>query len=195
MSSKPYRKLGTDYSPKSCGSCCKNIPLCCKITMVVLTVVVLAGLGLFVGFAATNPLHASCRVNWIFPSMTCNNVKTKLRNQISLWNGPDNCKNGGEKCLYKLVSESTNTLKATHETPSKHYKDDLTFTFSDAGMNCKTEGYSTSETWYAVLDSGTNYCNLHNLITGSGLSNTTGYTESTSNSQCTQYSSADCMKY
>ena len=29
-----------------------------------------------------------------------------------------------------------------------------------------TQGYSTSETWYAVLDSGTNYCNLHNLITG-----------------------------
>lgn len=45
------------------------------------------------------------------------------------------------KLLFYLqfVSESTNTLKAIHETPSKHYKDDLTFTFSDAGMNCKTE--------------------------------------------------------
>ena len=28
------------------------------------------------------------------------------------------------------------------------------------------QGYSTSELWYAVLDYGTNYCNLHNLITG-----------------------------
>jgi len=28
------------------------------------------------------------------------------------------------------------------------------------------QGYSTSETWYAFLDYGTNYCNLHNLITG-----------------------------
>ena len=28
------------------------------------------------------------------------------------------------------------------------------------------QGYSTSETWYAILDYGTNYCNLHNLITG-----------------------------
>ena len=45
------------------------------------------------------------------------------------------------KLLFYLqfVSETTNTLKAIHETPSKHYKDDLTFTFSDAGMNCKTE--------------------------------------------------------
>jgi len=31
------------------------------------------------------------------------------------------------------------------------------------------QGYSTSETWYAFLDYGTNYCNLHNLITGAGL--------------------------
>ena len=31
--------------------------------------------------------------------------------------------------------------------------------------SCVVSGYSTSETWYAVLDSGTNYCNLHNLIT------------------------------
>ena len=28
------------------------------------------------------------------------------------------------------------------------------------------QGYSSSETWYAVLDYGTNYCNLHNLIIG-----------------------------
>lgn len=28
------------------------------------------------------------------------------------------------------------------------------------------QGYSTSETWYAVLDYGTNYCNLRNLIEG-----------------------------
>jgi len=28
------------------------------------------------------------------------------------------------------------------------------------------QGYSRSETWYAYLDFGTNYCNLHNLITG-----------------------------
>ena len=28
------------------------------------------------------------------------------------------------------------------------------------------KGYSTSETWYAILDFGTNYCNLHNLLTG-----------------------------
>ena len=28
------------------------------------------------------------------------------------------------------------------------------------------QGYSTSQTWYAVMDYGTNYCNLFNLIQG-----------------------------
>ena len=28
------------------------------------------------------------------------------------------------------------------------------------------QGKSRSETWYAVFDHGTNYCNLHNLLTG-----------------------------
>ena len=35
-----------------------------------------------------------------------------------------------------------------------------------ADVPCVLQGYSRSETWYALLDYGTNYCNLHNLITG-----------------------------
>lgn len=163
--------------------------------MVVVAVVVLAVVGLIGGYAATNPLHASCKVDWKFPAMTCDNVKMKLTNQIKAWTSDENCKNGGEKCLYSLVSDSGNTLKAKHQTPVKKYTDDLTFTFSNSSSNCNVQGYSTSETWYAVLDQGTNYCNLHNLITGSGLSNVTGYAETTRNHRCTQYSSANCEKY
>ena len=60
-----------------------------------------------------------------------------------------------------------------------------------------TQGYSTSEVIYAIFDKGTNYCNLHNLVSGSGLTNTTryGFKEVTHDSVCTQYSSADCSKY
>ena len=59
------------------------------------------------------------------------------------------------------------------------------------------QGYSRSTIGYAVFDKGTNYCNLHNLVVGSGLTNTTryGYKEDTDNSKCTEYSSADCDKY
>ena len=59
------------------------------------------------------------------------------------------------------------------------------------------QGYSTSELIYAILDKGTNYCNLHNLVVGSGLTNTTryGFTETTDDSVCTEYTSANCNKY
>ncbi len=50
-------------------------------------------------------------------------------------------------------------------------------------------------TWYAVLDFGTNYCNLRNLADGSGLSSVEDFQEVTSNGVCTQYESRDCERY
>lgn len=79
------------------------------------------------------PLHASCKVEWSWPDTSCQDVQTRLLNQIALWTPEDNCKNGGEKCLYTLISQSSNQIKATHKTPVKHYVDDLTFTFTNAG--------------------------------------------------------------
>ncbi|KAK6166522.1 hypothetical protein SNE40_023188 [Patella caerulea] len=140
------------------------------------------------------PLHASCKVDWETTGQ-CSAVQTKIVDQIKAWNGPSGCASGGEKCLYSLVSQSSSQVKATHETPVKHYKDDLTFTFSQNGNLCQIHGYSRSETWYAVLDYGTNYCNLHNLITGAEVDKMAGYKEMTSDSSCTQFSSADCSKY
>ncbi len=57
------------------------------------------------------------------------------------------------------------------------------------------QGYSTSLTWYAILDFGTNYCNLRNLIDGSGISKTEGFKEETSNGVCTQFTSRNCERY
>ncbi|XP_069108565.1 uncharacterized protein [Argopecten irradians] len=145
------------------------------------------------------PLHASCKTQLVFPGTTCDSVRTKLVNQINAWKGRDGCKINtpelNEKCLYTLVSNDGNVLKATHETPLHPYIDDISFTFSTSGSNCNVEGYSRSETWYAYLDFGTNYCNMNNLLTGSGLSTVAGFKETTSDSICTQYSSANCTRY
>mmetsp|Transcript_20520 Transcript_20520/g.33725 ORF Transcript_20520/g.33725 Transcript_20520/m.33725 type:complete len:81 (+) Transcript_20520:57-299(+) len=69
----------------------------------------------------------------------------------------------------------------------------LFFLFSPKGdgIMCEVEGHSSSDTWYAVLDNGTNYCNLHNLVEAAELE----FKEWTSDSVCTQYSSADCLVY
>jgi hypothetical protein len=37
-----------------------------------------------------------------------------------------------------------------------------------------SQAYSTSSLWYAILDFGTNYCNLRNLLDGAGLADAPG---------------------
>ncbi|XP_048742470.1 uncharacterized protein LOC125655964 [Ostrea edulis] len=189
-----YKSLENRRSRSVCCSCWTRKPWYFKMAVGISGVLVVAVVGLLIGLAASGPLHASCKIDWTF-GITCDEVSSKIKGQISAWTTADNCANGGEKCLYKFVSASANQLKAKHETPVKHYVDDLTFTFSPSGASCNVHGFSTSETWYALLDYGTNYCNLHNLITGSGLDKVSGYTEVTSNSVCTQFSSANCTIY
>ncbi|KAL4222699.1 hypothetical protein ACF0H5_018740 [Mactra antiquata] len=147
------------------------------------------------GYAAAFPLHASCKLDWTF-QLSCADVMTGLANQINAWNTADNCPNGaGERCLYTLTSQAADKLSLTHETPVKHYVDTITFTFMGSGDSCSVHGYSTANTWYAVLDYGTNYCNMRNLLEGAGFHTSTGFTETTNNNICTQYSSANCDKY
>ncbi|RUS80634.1 hypothetical protein EGW08_011584 [Elysia chlorotica] len=142
--------------------------------------------------AISNPLHASCKLDWNVGA-DCGTAADKLLKQIDAWSG-DDC-GTSEKCLYSLEHFDGTTLLAKHETPQKHYVDNLKMVFTSNGSNCAIHGESSSELWYAVLDYGTNYCNLHNLITGSQLDQTTGFSESTNNWKCTQYSSANCEKY
>merc|ERR1712179_405537 len=115
------------------------------------------------------PWHASCSIDWIVPT-SCQVVEEKLIGQMNAWKGralcpgvSDSCPKMpcGQKCLYNYLGKESNTIKGEHETPGKGYFDDLTFTFkSSTPKSCSMKGYSTSRTWYAVLDWGTNYCNL-----------------------------------
>ncbi|XP_033762420.1 uncharacterized protein LOC117343961 [Pecten maximus] len=167
--------------------------------------VALAGLfcliGTSVGFLVNGPAHASCKATWTF-GKSCDTILSSLLSQVQAWSGPDNCRSGptNEKCLYVLKSNSGGVLKLTHETPLKHYIDDITFTLTDGDMTpsggqCTVKGMSRAETWYAVLDYGTNYCNMYNLLEGSQLTQLAGYTETTSDAICTQHSSANCTRY
>ncbi|XP_074659646.1 uncharacterized protein LOC141912300 [Tubulanus polymorphus] len=151
--------------------------------------------GLFFGKFGM-PLHASCKIAWTFGE-NCGVIHGKILAQIDAWKTADNCANGGEKCLYILKIASDSEIKASHLTPVAKYSDSLSFKFqaSEDGKSCSVEAYSSSDVWYAVLDKGTNYCNLRNLIDGAGLDKTNGFKEETSNSKCTQFTSANCEKY
>merc|ERR1712122_460839 len=139
-----------------------------------------------------SPLHASCKINWEWSDNQCSEIHEKLINQIKLWTPEDNCAGGGQKCLYELIEETSDYIKATHTTPIKRYVDTLTFKFTTNNNGCNVLAFSSSDLWYAILDYGTNYCNLENLLTGAGLDQIPGFIETTSNRVCTQYDSRNC---
>jgi hypothetical protein len=87
-------------------------------------------------FSFKAPLHAQCNVDWSWPSTPCKTIQDKILSQIKAWTTADNCKNGGEKCLYTLVSQTSAVIQATHKTPVKQYVDDLTFKFSGKDPQC-----------------------------------------------------------
>ena len=94
---------------------------------------------------STIPTHASCRVKLNWPSSDCVKIKQSIVNQIQNWTTRENCLNGGQKCLYSLVSEDTSFIKATHTTPVKAYVDTLTFSFSsNDNISCNVDVCSLS---------------------------------------------------
>lgn len=178
-------------------SATKKMSCGCKFVLVVMVMLTVIGASCVTVNAFFFPLHASCKITYKFNSDDCTSVKKSIIEQIDAWSGTECGEETSvhQKCRYALVQEKQSKIIATHTTPLKKYIDDMTLDFestSTTPSKCTVEAYSTSRLWYAVLDYGTNYCNSHNLIAGTSL---TDYTESTSDSICTQYSSADCTRY
>merc|ERR1712241_522194 len=131
-------------------------------------------------------LHAECNVDWTV-SIDCATAQTKIVQQINEWDNedcetkPGDTEPHGQKCLYKHTWDATNPTQSfgTHTTPIARYVDDFDFTFEDQNDgSCSIKGHSISET-LSLLDYGTNYCNVYNLMDGSGLTQDPGYSEST----------------
>jgi len=151
------------------------------------------------------PFHASCHIKWEVES-SCESLQNRLINQMRQWEGDSLCPGTseacpdlpcGQKCLYNYISAEDGLIVAEHLTPAKRYVDDLTFQLENGANSgkCLVDAKSSSRLWYAVLDFGTNYCNLRNLLDGAGFTENNDFTEETSNSVCTQYTSRDCSRF
>merc|ERR1712038_1883619 len=153
----------------------------------------------FIAMVNADLLHAECNVKWTVGA-SCKSAQEKIVNQMNEWNNaacgtkPGDWIPHGQKCLYKHTKDEGMTTYGTHTTPIHKFVDDLTYVFEDQGSGCLVKAKSKSRP-LSKLDFGTNYCNLFNLMDGSGLTKDPGYTEETSNSICTQRSSANCEKY
>lgn len=140
-------------------------------------------------------LHASCKMTFVFPNTGCNEVINGLSVAAKEMHGLATCGKDpvNNLCGYTETGATTSSWKGTHMTANGKYTDDLTFTLSASGSGCTAAAYSTSETWYAVLDNGVNYCNLHNLVAHMNV--TANETPAPSDSTCTQYSKRNCARY
>ncbi|XP_051985111.1 uncharacterized protein wu:fc46h12 [Xyrauchen texanus] len=146
--------------------------------------------------ATADPLHAQCKVIWLF-GIPCRDVFIALVNQIKAWRGVSGCINGGERCLYELVSATPFLITAKHTLRQSKRVEDLSFQLvpTEAYSVCRVTGLSLSETWAILADNGTNYCTLYNLIAGSGLVDVAGYKEYTNEWICLEHWTANCTIY
>ncbi|KAK2905360.1 hypothetical protein Q8A67_007159 [Cirrhinus molitorella] len=166
------------------SSCSSNRKM--AVCVSVLAALVL-GIGILCALAA-GPLHAQCFVEWKI-GIPCFDVSSLLVNQIKEWS-TETCPGKSQRCLYSLVSVNADDITATHTTPVMRFVDDITFNLTSPDPDsCDVQGRSVSRSWYAILDSGTNYMNMYNLMRGSGLSSSPSFTESTSDRLCTQFTS------
>ncbi|CAL8110519.1 unnamed protein product [Orchesella dallaii] len=185
-----------ENSGKTCGCIWTKKMKILVALGIILTVISIAGACLFRNPTLfMYPLHASCNITWTF-QQDCTQVRDKLVSQMELWKDDSTC-GEGQKCLYTVGEIKDNELHATHTTPKAKYIDDMNYKFykNSATGGCNVIGYSTSRIFFALLDFGTNYCNIHNLVEGAGLIDDPHYSELTRDEICTQYTSANCEKY
>jgi len=162
---------------------------------------VLLGLSLLIGFSESL-FHAECSVKWTLTG-SCGRMQAQIVDQMNAWDNedcgtkPGDTEPNGQKCLYHFISNDGLSTNGTHTTPIHRYVDNLLFKFTPKPLGyfgCVVDAYSQS-TPESILDYGTNYCNLFNLMDGSGLTQVSDFTEETNDSICTQRSIADCDKF
>ncbi|XP_003489390.1 uncharacterized protein LOC100747970 [Bombus impatiens] len=140
------------------------------------------------------PMHASCIVKWKFGD-PCKYVMQKFRSQILNWSSCVNCGPRGGRCLYTLKEpkpNESNIIKAIHLASNLKTTETIKIDFDEINKTCVATGESVSNEWFRIFDYGTNYCNLHNLVTEIGFDKSSKFLELTSNAVCTQYNMAVC---
>uniref|UniRef100_A0A7N6AE86 Uncharacterized protein n=1 Tax=Anabas testudineus TaxID=64144 RepID=A0A7N6AE86_ANATE len=94
---------------------------------------------------------------------------------------------------FQLGPVTSSLIQAKH-TSAVGQSESVNFTLraTFTGHGCHVEGSSVSASWYSLFDNGTNYCNLYNIIQGSGLSKAPGFTEFTNEWLCLGYKRSMC---
>ncbi|CAK9818214.1 hypothetical protein ANTPLA_LOCUS9680 [Anthophora plagiata] len=125
----------------------------------------------------------------------CVYTMQKFRCQILNWSSCTNCGQYGSKCLYTLKEPKpyeSNVIRAVHLAPNLRTVEKIKISFDEVNKTCVATGESVSTEWFRIFDYGTNYCNLRNLVIGTGFDKNPKFLELTTNEVCTQYNMAVC---
>ncbi|KAK9538624.1 hypothetical protein VZT92_003785 [Zoarces viviparus] len=120
----------------------------------------------------TDTPHAFCKIVWLF-GVPCEQVSMAIVTQMKAMGS------------YKLGPVTAALIQANH-TSAVGQIESVNFTIISTAMStgCHVEGSSVSAFWFSLFDNGTNYCNLHNVIQGSGLTKAPGFVEFTNEWLC-----------
>ncbi|KAG7501837.1 hypothetical protein JOB18_008037 [Solea senegalensis] len=126
--------------------------------------------------------HSFCSSLWLF-SAPCAEVSTKVAAQIQAFTP-----------IYTLLSATPLKLTANHTSLDGVQGENITFTFTSTllTVGCRVSGRSESQSFTTLLDGGLNYCNLHNLLSASGLTSDPGFMEMTNEWACLGYKLSTC---
>ncbi|CAK6974675.1 hypothetical protein L3Q82_021387 [Scomber scombrus] len=124
--------------------------------------------------------HAFCKIVWLL-GIPCDEVNIAIVTQLKAMGS------------YKLGSVTAALIQATHNSAVGQVESvNFTMIPTAMGLGCHVEGSSVSAFWYSLFDNGTNYCNLHNVIQGSGLTKAPGFAEFTNEWLCLGFGLSAC---
>ncbi|KAF7660017.1 hypothetical protein LDENG_00289950 [Lucifuga dentata] len=97
-------------------------------------------------------------------------------------------------CILIQLGTVTPALIQANHTSMVGQIETINFTMMDTsmGLGCHVGGTSVSAFWYSLFDNGTNYCNLHKVMQGSGLTKAPVFTEYTNEWICIGYELSVC---
>mmetsp|Transcript_47304 Transcript_47304/g.78499 ORF Transcript_47304/g.78499 Transcript_47304/m.78499 type:complete len:175 (-) Transcript_47304:61-585(-) len=116
----------------------------------------------------SSALHAHCFVTLTIENTTINAVNQSIIDQVEARVGFDSAScvfadQKNEFCGYSVISLG-DTNHFQHETPTKHYVDDIMFEeWEQQGTTVKVVAHSKSQPT-SIYDYDTNFCNIFNLF-------------------------------
>ncbi|KAM8838388.1 uncharacterized protein ACB058_015113 [Synchiropus picturatus] len=127
------------------------------------------------------PYQSICKAIWLF-SGPCDDVATKLVNEIK------------SRRHFTLESSSNTTIRSRHGSRDSPQSENVDFDLHGTKLMNGCEVYATSASidQTFLFNNGLNYCNLYDLVTGSGLDLEPGFREMVSEWSCLGYSTAAC---